>query len=69
MTLLRFLFIFVFLCTECFFKKLLREYVPAIIAPIMTKFEQFLLERLGNILKRSFKNHKNSEIACYQKIG
>ena len=31
----------------------------------MAKFEQILRERFRNILKRSFKNHKNSEIACY----
>ena len=36
----------------------LREYVPAIIVSIMAKFEQILWERLGNILKRSFKNYK-----------
>ena len=35
------------------------------IALIMAKFEQILCERFGNILKQSFKNHKNSEIACY----
>ena len=31
----------------------------------MAKFEQILWERFGNILKQSFKNHENSEIACY----
>ena len=35
-------------------------HVPAIIASIMAKFEEIL----WNILKCSFKNHKNSEIAC-----
>ena len=54
---LRFLFIFEFLC--------IREHEPAIIASIMAKFEQILWERFQNILKRSFKNHKNNEIACY----
>ena len=43
----------------------LREYVPAIIASIIAKFEQILCERFRNILKRSFKHHKNGEIACY----
>ena len=28
----------------------------------MTKFERFVCERFGNILKRSFKGHKNNEI-------
>ena len=50
-----------------FLRNRLREYVPAIIASIMAKFEQILWERFGNILKQSFKNHKNSELAycCY----
>ena len=40
MTPLRFLFIFVFLCTRSFFlRNRLRECVPAIIASIMAKFE------------------------------
>ena len=66
MTQLRFLFIFVFLCTRSFFlRNRLKEFVPAIIASIMAKFEQILWERFGNILKQSFKNNKNSEIACY----
>ena len=60
-----FLFIFVFLCTRSFFEKSLKEYVPAIIASVMAKFEQILRERFRNILKQSFKHHKNSEIACY----
>ena len=62
---LHFLFIFVFLCTRRFSRNRLGEYVPAVIASIMAKFEQILWERFGNILKQSFKNHKNSEIACY----
>ena len=61
-----FLFIFVFLCTESFFlRNRWRELVPAIITSIMAKFEQILWERFRDILKRSFKHHKNSEIACY----
>ena len=47
-----------------FLRNRFREYVPAIIASIKAKFEQSLRERFGNILRRSFKNHKNSEIAC-----
>ena len=63
---LPFLFIFVFLCTRSsFLRNRLKEYAPAIIDSIMAKFEQILWERFGNILKQSFKNHKNSEIACY----
>ena len=34
----------------------------------MAKFEQILWERFGNILKRSFKNHNKSEIACYTSL-
>ena len=48
-----------------FLRNLLREYVPAIIALIMAKFEQILWECFGNLLKQSYKNHKNGEIACY----
>ena len=44
-------------------KNRLREF--AIIPSIMAKFEKILCERYRNILKRSFKHHKNSEIACY----
>ena len=47
-----------------FWRNRLKEYVPAIIASIMAKFEEILWERFRNILKCSFKNHKNSEIAC-----
>ena len=60
-----FLFIFVFLCIRSFLRDRLREFVPAIIASIMAKFEQILWERFRNILKRSFKHHKNSEIVSY----
>ena len=53
-----FLFYFcVSLYQEFFLRNRLREFVPAIIASIMAKFEQILLER--------FKNHKNSERTCY----
>ena len=31
----------------------------------MAKFEQIIWERFRDILKRNFKNHKNSEIASY----
>ena len=48
-----------------FLRNRLREFVPAIIASIIAKFEQILWERFRNILKRSFKHHMNSEIACY----
>ena len=61
---------FIYLCVSLyqaffFLTNRLREYVPAVIASIMAKFEQILRERFQNILKRSFKHHKNSEIACY----
>ena len=60
---------FIYLCVslyqEFFLRNRLREFVPAIIASIMAKFEQILWERFRDILKRSFKHHKNSEIACY----
>ena len=52
MTPLRFLFIFMFLCTGSFFlRNRLKEYVPAIIDSIMAKFEQILWERFTDILK------------------
>ena len=60
---------FIYLCVslyqEFFLRNRLKEFVPAIIASIMAKFEHILWERFRNILKRSFKHHKNSEIACY----
>ena len=63
--------LFIYLCVslyqEFFWRNRLREYVPAIIASIMAKFQQILWERFRNILTRSFNNHKNSEIACYLK--
>ena len=54
-----------FFALGVFLRNRFREFVPAIIASIMAKFEQILWERFLNILKRSFKDHKNSEIACY----
>ena len=66
---LSFLFILVFLCTKSFFlRNRLREFVPAIIASVMAKFKQILWERFRDILKRSFKHHKNSEIAYYPHV-
>ena len=60
---------FIYLCVslyqEFFLRNRLREFVPSIIASIMEKFEQILWERFQDILKWSFKHHKNSEIACY----
>ena len=61
---------FIYLCVSLyqeffFLRNHLREFVPAIIAWIMAKFEQILRERFRNILKRSFKHHKNIEIARY----
>ena len=35
-------------------------YIPPLLASIMAKFEQ-IMERFGNILKQSFKGHKNIE--------
>ena len=58
-----FLNILMFLRTRSFFKERLREFVPTIIASIIAKFEQILGERFRNILKRRFKNHKNSKTA------
>ena len=45
LTPLRFLFIFVFLCAGVFLRNRLREFVTAIIASIMAKFEQILCVR------------------------
>ena len=60
---------FIYLCVslyrEFFLRNRLREFVPALIEAIMAKFEQILWERFPDILKRSFKHHKNSEIARY----
>ena len=58
-----FIFVFNFSVPGVFLRNRLRGYVPA--ASITAKFEQILLEGFGNNLKRGFKNHKNSEIACY----
>ena len=60
---------FIYLCVslyqEFFLRNRLREFVPAIIASIMAKFEQILWQRFRTILKQGFKNHKNSEKARY----
>ena len=37
------------------------DLLSPLVASIMAKFEQILWERFGNILKQSFKGHKNSE--------
>ena len=42
------------------FRNRLRELVRPLLASIMAKFEQ-IMERFGNILKQSFKGHKNIE--------
>ena len=60
-----FLYLRVSLYQDFFLRNRFRESVPAIIASIMAKFEQIPWERFRNNLKRSFKNHKNSEIAYY----
>ena len=59
-----FIYRFVSLYQEFFWGNRLREYVPAIIASIMAKFEEILWERFPNILKCSFKNHQSNETAC-----
>ena len=51
---------FIYLCVSLY-----QEFVRAIRTLIMAKFEQILWERFRNIVKRSFKHHINSEIACY----
>ena len=43
------------------FRNRLRELVPPLVASIMAKFEKITSERFRNILKRSFKGHKNGE--------
>ena len=56
-------FFYLSLCfsvTGVFFKKFLKE--ECICHNCLNC--GILRERFGNILKRSFKNHKNSEIAC-----
>ena len=57
----RVLLALVFLGTSNFFSNRLAEPVPPLVASIMAKFEQILWECFGNILKQSFKGHKNSE--------
>ena len=61
MTPLRFLLAFVFLAKRRFFQKSSRELGPSLVAWVVAKFEQILCGRFGNILKQSFKGHKNSE--------
>ena len=59
---LHFLLALVFLGNRSFFfRNRLTELVPCLVASIIAKFEQILLERFGNIMKQSFKGHKNSE--------
>ena len=58
---LRFLLAFVFLGTRSFFRNRLRELVPSLVAWVVAKFEQILCGRFVNILKQSFKGHKNRE--------
>ena len=58
-----FIYLRVSLYQEFFLRNRLREFVPVIIASIVAKFEQILWERFRDILKGSFKHHKNSEIA------
>ena len=55
-----------FFGTRSFFTNRLKELVPPLVASMMTKFEQILWERFGNILKQSFKGHKNSGETCYR---
>ena len=62
------MFFYLSLCfsvPRVFLRNRLREFVAAIIASIMAKFEQILWERFWDILKQRFKHHKNSEIAFY----
>ena len=61
-----FLFILCFSVPGVFLRNRLREFVPAIIASIISKFKQILWERFRNNLKQSFKHNKNSEIEYYQ---
>ena len=42
------------------------ELLSPLVASIMAKFEQILWECFGNILKQSFKGHRNSEYTCYR---
>ena len=57
---------FVFLGTWIFFRNRFRELVPPLVASFMGKIEKILWQRFGNILKRSFKCHRNSEYSCYR---
>ena len=51
---------FIYLCVSLYQDFFLRNRNATV-----ATFEQILWERFRNILKRSFKNHKNIEIACY----
>ena len=44
----------------------LKELVPPLVASIMAQFEQIQRKRFRNILKQSFKGHKNREKTFYQ---
>ena len=65
MTALRFLFIFVFLFTWSFFKGSLKGVCPCHNCLNYGKVWTNLWDGFGNILKWSFKSHKNIKIACY----
>ena len=62
MTALRFLFIFVFLCTWSFFKGSLKGVCPCHNCLSYGKVWTNLWDGFGNILKWSFKSHKNIKI-------
>ena len=62
MTALRFLFIFVFLCTWSFFKGSLKGVCPCHNCLNYGKVWTNLWDGFGNILKWSFKSHKNIKI-------
>ena len=57
----RVLLVLVFLGTSSFLSNRLTEPVHPLVASIMAKFERILWECFENILKQSFKGHKNSE--------
>ena len=56
-----FLLTFIFLGIRGLFQKSLKELVLLLVASVVARFEQILWERFGNILKQSFKRHKNSK--------
>ena len=47
----------------------LKELVPPLVASIMAQFEQIQRKRFRNILKQSFKGHKNREKHSINIIG